>query len=90
MNEAERAAGLPPTAQYQYVERVGNQLFIAGQVPNNAQGQIVGLDDPHAQALQCLRNLNTLLTVHGFSISDVGRRRPRLCRVVGRNACYST
>jgi enamine deaminase RidA (YjgF/YER057c/UK114 family) len=31
----------------------------------------VGLDDPHAQALQCLSNLNVLLAVHGFSISDV-------------------
>jgi enamine deaminase RidA (YjgF/YER057c/UK114 family) len=71
MNEAERAAGLPTTAQYQYAERVGDQLFVAGQVPHNSQGQVVGLDDPHAQALQCLSNLNTLLAVHGFSISDV-------------------
>jgi enamine deaminase RidA (YjgF/YER057c/UK114 family) len=71
MNEAESAAGLPATAQYQYAERVGNQLFIAGQVPHNSEGQIVGLDDPHAQALQCLSNLNTLLAVHGFSTSDI-------------------
>lgn len=71
MNEAERAAGLPATAQYRYAERVGNQLFVAGQVPHDPQGNIVGLNDPHAQALQCLSNLSAVLSVHGFSISDV-------------------
>ena len=71
MNEAERAAGLPSTAQYHYAQRVGNQLFVAGQVPHDLHGHIVGLNDPTAQALQCLGNLNAVLAVHGFSTSDV-------------------
>ncbi|WP_298928481.1 RidA family protein [uncultured Ramlibacter sp.] len=86
MNEAERAAGLPATAQYQYAERVGNQLFVAGQVPHDSQGQVVGLDDPHAQALQCLSNLKAVLAVHGFSISDV---RQLVVYVVGGQANLS-
>jgi hypothetical protein len=31
VNEAEIAAGLPATPQYQYAQRVGDQLFVAGQ-----------------------------------------------------------
>jgi enamine deaminase RidA (YjgF/YER057c/UK114 family) len=86
INAIEHAAGLPATAQYQYADRVGNQLFIAGQVPHNSQGLIVGLDDPHAQALQCLSNLNTLLAVHDFSTSDI---RQLVVYVVGGQATLS-
>ena len=86
MNEAERAAGLPSTAQYQYAQRVGNQLFVAGQVPHDSQGHIVGLHDPSAQALQCLSNLNAVLTIHGFTTSDV---RQLVVYVVGNRANLS-
>lgn len=86
MNEAELAAGLPPTAQYQYAQRVGNQLFVAGQVPHDRHGQVVGLDDPSAQAVQCLSNLNAVLAVHGFSTSDV---RHLVVYVVGEQANLS-
>ena len=71
MNEAERAAGLPSTAHYQYAQRVGNQLFVAGQAPHDGQGQLVGVGDAAAQARQCLQNLSRVLAVHGFAMSDV-------------------
>jgi len=71
MNEAERAAGMPGTPQYQYAQRVGNQLFIAGQVPHDSQGQLVGVGDALVQANQCLQNLSLVLSVHGFSMADV-------------------
>jgi len=86
MNEAERAANLPPTPQYQYAQRVGNQLFVAGQVPHDALGQLVGPDDPYQQAMQCLRNLVAVLTVHGFAVSDVRRL---VIYVVGEQANLS-
>lgn len=73
MNEAERAAGLPATPHYQYAQRVGRQLFVAGQVPHDAKGRLVGLDDPYSQASQCLLNLSAVMDVHGFSIPDVRR-----------------
>jgi len=73
MNESEVAAGLPTTPQYQYAQRVGNQLFVAGQVPHDAQGVLVGRDDPYSQASQCLRNLNIVMGVHGFAPADVRR-----------------
>lgn len=71
MNKAEEAAGLPPTAGYQYARQVGKQLFIAGQVPHDANAQLVGHGDPEVQAKQCLTNLRQLLVVHGFTEGDI-------------------
>ena len=86
MNEAELAAGLPATPQYQYAQRVGHQLFVAGQVPHDAQGRLVGPDDPYSQASQCLSNLSAVMDVHGFATSDVRRL---VVYVVGEQAHLS-
>ena len=71
MNELEVEHGLAPTPGYRYANRVGNQLFVAGQVPLNANGKIIGLDNPALQATECLNNLQLLLSVHGFSEKDI-------------------
>jgi enamine deaminase RidA (YjgF/YER057c/UK114 family) len=71
LNEAEEKAGLPKTANYRYAEKVGGQLFVAGQVPHDSNGNLVGLDNPVEQATQCLHNLRALLTLHGFKQSDI-------------------
>ena len=71
MNDEELAAGLAETPGYRYAEVVGAQLFVAGQVPHDAAGEIVGPGDPRAQAISCLDNLARLVAVHGFSIDDV-------------------
>lgn len=73
MNEREIDAGLAPTPGYRYAESVGGQLVVAGQVPLDGAGEIVGPDDPAAQATACLDNLLTLLHVHEFVLSDVRR-----------------
>jgi enamine deaminase RidA (YjgF/YER057c/UK114 family) len=70
-NDAERRAGLAPTPGYRYADRAGDQLFVAGQVPLDGEGQLVGRQDAAAQTTQCLENLRTLLTVHGFDVGDV-------------------
>lgn len=86
MNEPEINAGLPPTPQYQYAQRIGEHLFVAGQVPNDALGRIVALGDSQAQSTQCLLNLRTVLAVHGFATSDI---RKLLVYVVGEQAALS-
>ncbi|MFK7964898.1 MAG: RidA family protein [Burkholderiaceae bacterium] len=73
MNEAEVAAGLAPTPGYRYADRIGSQLFVAGQVPHDKDGQIVAIDDPHGQATQCLDNLLLLLSTHKFAVADIRR-----------------
>lgn len=71
MNEREIEAGLAPTPGYRYADVVGDRLFVAGQVPLDAHGSIVGKDDPAAQATACLGNLDVLLGVHGFTMADI-------------------
>jgi enamine deaminase RidA (YjgF/YER057c/UK114 family) len=86
MNEVELNAGLPATPQYRYADRLGDRLFVAGQVPLDFHGHLVGPEDPSAQALQCLRNLERLLAVHGFQVADI---RQLVVYVVGNQASLS-
>lgn len=58
MNEAELSAGLSATPQYRYADRLGDHLFVAGQVPLDSDGQLVGREDPSTQALQCFATWN--------------------------------
>jgi enamine deaminase RidA (YjgF/YER057c/UK114 family) len=71
MNEGELRIGLAQTPNYHYADRVGNRLYVAGQVPKDADFQLVGHGDPVAQARQCLENLFLLVTHHGFSKHDI-------------------
>lgn len=71
MNEIEIAAGLGPTPGYRYATRVGDQLFVAGQVPHDSRGSIVGPGRPDRQARQCLDNLRLVLETHSFAVSDI-------------------
>jgi enamine deaminase RidA (YjgF/YER057c/UK114 family) len=73
MNEREIDAGLAATPGYRYAEVVGDQLLVAGQVPLDAGGRVVGKNDPATQATACLDNLGTVLDVHGFTAGDVRR-----------------
>lgn len=81
MNETEIEAGLAVTPGYRYAEKVGNQLFVAGQVPHDMDGQLVGIDDPYTQSHQCLDNLLKLIAVHGYSVTDI---RQLVIYVVGQ------
>jgi enamine deaminase RidA (YjgF/YER057c/UK114 family) len=71
VNEREIAAGLAETPGYRYADKVGDQLFVAGQVPHDAIGSLVGEDDPAEQARACLVNLRALMGAHGFAMADV-------------------
>lgn len=71
MNEGEIEAGLAQTSNYRYADHVGERLFVAGQVPVDADRNVVGVGEPATQARQCLDNLVTLVTHHGFAREDV-------------------
>lgn len=72
-NAKEEAAGLAPTPGYRYADVVGHRLVLAGQVPHDAAGDLVGPGDVAAQARQCLANLRTVVSVHGFEWTDIRR-----------------
>jgi enamine deaminase RidA (YjgF/YER057c/UK114 family) len=73
MNEDELAAGLAETPGYRYAEVEGDQLFVAGQVPLDSSGTLIGADDVAAQATACLDNVRTLLSLYDFEVNDVRR-----------------
>ena len=59
VNGEELAAGLAPTPGYRYATAVGDELFVAGQVPLDGDGDLIGRNDAAAQAQDCLDNLET-------------------------------
>jgi enamine deaminase RidA (YjgF/YER057c/UK114 family) len=73
VNTDEERAGLAPTPGYRYADVVGDRLYVAGQVPRDAAGELAAPGDPIVQATTCLDNLRILLDVHDFQVADVRR-----------------
>jgi enamine deaminase RidA (YjgF/YER057c/UK114 family) len=60
-----------PQANYPHVGRAGNTLYIAGQVPVDPDGNLVGRGDAEAQAEQCYRNLIAIVEHFGGSADNI-------------------
>jgi enamine deaminase RidA (YjgF/YER057c/UK114 family) len=71
VNDGESSPGLAATPGYRYADKVADCLFVAGQVPHDGDANLVGIQDAKAQARQCLHNLFTLVTDHGFTSDDI-------------------
>lgn len=63
----------PKPPGYTHVVKVsgGTTIYLSGQVPTNAQGQIVGKNDFDAQVKQVFENLQTALKAAGATFADV-------------------
>ncbi|QDO82843.1 RidA family protein [Shewanella psychropiezotolerans] len=55
--------------------RIGNHVCIGGTAPIDKGGNTVGLNDPAAQAQQCIQTIIHTLEVAGASLDDVVRTR---------------
>lgn len=49
----------------------GRTIYLSGQVALAEDGSVVGLNDPHAQAEQCFRNVESVLRAAGGRLEDV-------------------
>ena len=61
----------PPQSLYNHVVKVGNQVFISGQVSRGLDGSTIHVGDAKAQARQVYANLATAMASVGGSITDI-------------------
>jgi enamine deaminase RidA (YjgF/YER057c/UK114 family) len=61
------------TAGYSHAVRMGDLIFVAGQVAKNEKDEIVGKGDVGAQTAQVYRNLKAVLEAAGSGMDRVGK-----------------
>ncbi|SHI44561.1 endoribonuclease L-PSP [Hymenobacter daecheongensis DSM 21074] len=60
-----------PIGPYSQAVQAGNTLYVSGQIPLDAAGQLVGGGDVAAETHQVMRNLQAVLAAAGLTLRDV-------------------
>jgi reactive intermediate/imine deaminase len=69
--ESVAVRGVHKTTGYSHAAKVGNLLFVAGQVAQDVDGNLIGKGDIEAQAVQVFENLKAVLASAGVTLDDV-------------------
>lgn len=76
----------PTHGLYNKGVRIGNVIYVSGQVPWNQAGDVVGVGDVEAQAVQVFENMRRVLEAAGGSLDDVVSTTTYLTNVLYRPA----